>query len=420
MSCITHLSENIAKNTALVGQWLASQNAKELTFEQDATAEFPDTVGEPNVEKARLAILDDTKTLHDLIAGPGEVLRRICWGSVDNSAQQCIYHFNVLGAVPLDGGATYDEISTKTNLSTSQLKALVRQSATNRVLREDDPEHVVHTASSALLLKDPAMMDWYGHTVEEMFPAGAKLAQALENTAATKVSAFGLAFGTHEPIYTFLEKHPARQARFFGAMEGVGRDYGHSLEHIVNGYPWAQLQNATVVDVGGSSGFMSVALAMAHPNLIKVIVQDYKHTIEEGAAQLPSNLVGRVSFMAHDFFNQQPLAAADVYIMRHVCHNWSTDNCAKIIANIAAVMSPQSKLLLVEVVVLPSNQEESSVAERYMRNLDVAMLQMLNTQERSESEWREVVRSADTRLELTSFVRPKGSWDSIIEISMKE
>lgn len=122
----------------------------------------------------------------------------------------------------------------------------------NRVLREDGPDHVVHTACSALLLRNRAMMDWYGHCVEEMFPAGAKIAEALEKyrgSTAPEDSAFGLAFNTRDPIYKFFELHPERQARFFGAMEGVGKDPGHSLEHIVNGYPWAGLKNATVVDV---------------------------------------------------------------------------------------------------------------------------------------------------------------------------
>ncbi|KAL8725156.1 MAG: hypothetical protein Q9166_007531 [cf. Caloplaca sp. 2 TL-2023] len=292
----------------------------------------------------------------------------------------------------------------------------------NRVLREDGPDHVIHTASSALLLRDRAMMDWYGHCIEEMFPASAKIAEALEKyqgSTAPQDSAFGLAFDTKEPIYKFLEQYPDRQARFFGAMEGVGKDPGHSLDHIVNGYPWAELEKATVVDVGGSSGFMSVALAKAHPNLAKLIVQDYKHTVEKGAAQLPSELFGRVEFVAHDFFDAQPIAGADVYIMRHICHNWSSENSARIIREIVPVMKPRSRILLVEVVVIASNKEDSSVAERYMRNVDITMLQMLNTQERSEQEWRELVRAADSRLELTRIFKPKGSWDSIIEISLR-
>jgi hypothetical protein len=80
MPSIQSLSENIAKNTALVEQWLTTKNAKALSFEQDADEEFPSTAGEAEVEAARLAILDDTQTLHDLVLGPGEVLRRICWG----------------------------------------------------------------------------------------------------------------------------------------------------------------------------------------------------------------------------------------------------------------------------------------------------------------------------------------------------
>lgn len=167
--------------------------------------------------------------------------------------QQCIYHFKFLQAIPLQGGASYEEISEKTGLSLPQVKAIVRQSATNRVLREDNPNHVVHTASSALLLRNRVMMDWFGHCVEEMFPAGAKLAEALEQYQGSTVqedSAFNLAFNTRDPVYKFFEKHPERQARFFGTMEGVGKDYGHSLEHVVSGYPWAELgKSATVVDV---------------------------------------------------------------------------------------------------------------------------------------------------------------------------
>lgn len=50
--------------------------------------------------------------------------------------------------------------------------------------------------------------------------------------------------------------------------------------------------------------------------------------------------------------------------------------------------------------------------------MDVTMLQMLNTQERSEREWREVVSATHSNLELTRIFKPKGSWDSIIEISL--
>lgn len=194
---------------------------------------------------------------------------------------------------------------------------------------------------------------------------------------------------------------------------------------------------------------MSVALAQAHPNLSKVVVEDYQHTIEQGAAQLPKELANRVQFQAHDFFKPQPVHGADVYILRHICHNWSTANSAKILKELVSVMKPTSKILLVEVVVKPSGMEDSTIAERYMRsvlsevsiliaicfadnawdtdmcpcahrNVDVTMLQMLNTQERSKVEWEQVVEATDPRLELTRVFKPKGSWDSIVEVSFKK
>lgn len=80
MASIKALSERIARNSAQAEKWLASKNVKVPSFEQDAEEEFPSTAGEAEIEAARSAILDDTSTLHDLLIGPGEVLRRICWG----------------------------------------------------------------------------------------------------------------------------------------------------------------------------------------------------------------------------------------------------------------------------------------------------------------------------------------------------
>ncbi|CAO1603738.1 hypothetical protein XANCAGTX0491_007317 [Xanthoria calcicola] len=254
MISIQDLGARIARNSALIDQWLSDKHARVPSFEDGGGGIFLSTAGVDEIETARLAVVNDTMTIHDLLIGPGEVLRRICWGAIDNAVQQCIYHFKFLQAIPLEGGATYKEVSTQVGLSEAKVRAIVRQSAMNRVLRQDGPNHVIHTASSGLLLRDRAMMDWYGHCVEEMFPASAKITETLKKypgSTAPQDSAFSLAFNTKAPIYKFLEQFPDRQARFFGAMEGVGKDPGHRLEHVVHGYPWAELDKATVV-IGGS------------------------------------------------------------------------------------------------------------------------------------------------------------------------
>jgi 6-hydroxytryprostatin B O-methyltransferase len=81
MPSIKELSERIASNSALVEEWLASKNARMPSFEQDADDEFPDTGDEHEIEAARMAVIDDTSALHDLLLGPREVLARV-WGGV--------------------------------------------------------------------------------------------------------------------------------------------------------------------------------------------------------------------------------------------------------------------------------------------------------------------------------------------------
>lgn len=42
---------------------------------------------------------------------------------------------------------------------------------------------------------------------------------------------------------TLYYQRRERQAKFSRAIEGVGKDPGHSLEHVVSGYPWGELDD---------------------------------------------------------------------------------------------------------------------------------------------------------------------------------
>lgn len=71
---------------------------------------------------------------------------------------------------------------------------------------------------------------------------------------------------THADIQSMCRK------RFADMMRFMTREPGLEPEHIVNGFPWAELGEATVVDLGGSHGAISCALARKYPSL-KLVVQ---------------------------------------------------------------------------------------------------------------------------------------------------
>ncbi|GKZ52206.1 hypothetical protein AnigIFM49718_000078 [Aspergillus niger] len=419
---LTDLAARITANAQLLDAHLKSHNLPSPSTCISACPDFPNPKNDPAVESARIALLEDTQTLRNYALGPAQVVRELCWNTIDLAVQQVLYHFSIPTLIPLKSSTSYTTLSSQTNLPERTLRLLLRQSFLNGIFYEPEPDRVAHTASSAALVTNAPFYDWFGHSAEEVFPASAKLAEALERCSQSGIgdgraedSAFSLAVGGGESVFEFFEKRPDKQRRFRGAMEAVGMDGGHDLGFVVGGFDWGKVGRGVVVDVGGSSGFLSIALANAYENL-SFVVQDYKHIVDEGRAALPSHLSERVSFQAHDFFAPQTVAG-DVYLLRHVCHNWSDKNAARILRNLVPAMKGSSRILLVEIVTV-CPEVVNRVQERYMRNVDVTMLQMLNTQERSREDWESVVTLADKRLKVLGIHRPEGSWDSIIEIGL--
>ncbi|PVH94145.1 S-adenosyl-L-methionine-dependent methyltransferase, partial [Periconia macrospinosa] len=74
-----------------------------------------------------------------------------------------------------------------------------------------------------------------------------------------------------------------------------------------------------VVDVGGSHGAISLALAEGFPDL-RFVVHDLHSVISESSAFPENAITSRISVMTHDFFTLQPFAGAGVYYYRCIFH----------------------------------------------------------------------------------------------------
>lgn len=202
---------------------------------------------------------------------------------------------------------------------------------------------------------------------EEAFPASAKIVEALEKfpySGEPNESPFTLAFGS-----SFFErkvKQPETMQRFAQAMSGWSQ--GDGSEHMRDFYNWTSIpKGATVVDVGGAAGHISLAIASKLPQL-QFLVEDLAPVSEQAnrlISSFPESVSERVKFLAHDFFEPQPVEArnAAVYIMRYILHDWSDIYARKILKNIFDAMGRGSKLLVADAVmppagVLPRCQEE--------------------------------------------------------------
>lgn len=143
----------------------------------------------------------------------------------------------------------------------------------------------------------------------------------------------------------------------------MGSVDGLQYTHFIKAFSWDSVR--TFVDIGGANGDLAIALAQEIPH-IHCIVQDMQDVATEGASLLPKDLEGRIEFMAHDYFAEQPVVGADVYHYRWIFHDNSDKYCKKIIAGLVPALRKGSRVIISELVV-PLPGEVDKYQEWYTR-----------------------------------------------------
>lgn len=259
---------------------------------------------------------------------------------------------------------------------------------TDHLFREPAPGHIKHTIATKALVLMPMLAPWSQMGMYEVGPAKMRVCnetwqnnlsagadnisrwlmqqlngQSLRNLSMRyvtmneaplsddptnmRIQGFNIANDTEKIMFDYFEDHPDRMNRFKSAMSFLQTFPGLENSYVAKGFDWAALGKATVVDVGGSHGKVSIDLAKEYPDL-HFVVQDLPKVIEEAKKELPEELAGRIEFMAHDFFTEQPVKNADIFYLRWVLHDWSDKYCIKILRSLIPAFKPGVKLVLSE------------------------------------------------------------------------
>ena len=81
------------------------------------------------------------------------------------------------------------------------------------------------------------------------------------------------------------------------------------------------------------------------------VVADIPSVIEEARKTIRSRgLENRCETAECDFFKEIP-AGSDAYLMSNILHDWPDERCVTILKNCRMAMKPESKLLIVEMIV---------------------------------------------------------------------
>jgi len=235
-----------------------------------------------------------------------------------------------------------------------------------------------HTPASELLRSDHphslrAMIRWIN--TKPAWDAWGRLDHSLK----TGAPAFDAVHGTH--VFDYLKTDPLTGAIFNDAMTGFSAMTGHA---VAEAYDFGSTK--TLVDVGGGHGALLSAILTRYPS-ISGIVYDLPEVVA-GAPAAPGDLASRIDTVAGSFFEGVP-QGANGYIMKHILHDWSDQQCVQILRHCRDNMTDNGKVLVVEQLV--TDGPESTFAKL----LDLEMLVMTTGgRERTATEFGSILEQA--------------------------
>ncbi|KAI1467890.1 S-adenosyl-L-methionine-dependent methyltransferase [Daldinia caldariorum] len=408
---------------------LAPQSTGQVLFQLEGQS--------PELKKARRELLEITQEIQVRARGPADLLEQY---QIQYNALSCLrwlLHFKIFTHVPADSKPiAYATLASLASVPLGRLQSVARMAMTAGLFAEPDPGHVAHSPLSLRFATDALLRDWAVFITEYGAPATQAMTEATEKWGESRAldqTAWNVFGGTTKTFFEYLKDVPGMVDLFSRYMQGQGLSEGMRLEHVLDGFDWAGLDDdAHIVDVGGSNGFVSVALAKAHPGF-KFTVQDLPEAVEalsSTLADLPDAIASRVQFQAHSFFDPQPPQhpAPDVYFLRKILHDWPADRAREILSQLGEALRnrkeekerPGSARIVIMDIILPAPGTIERTQEAMLRVRDLSMAQAFNSQERNLGDWEELFESAEPKLRLLGWKQPPGSAMAVMEVGLAE
>ncbi|KAK8133248.1 S-adenosyl-L-methionine-dependent methyltransferase [Apiospora kogelbergensis] len=393
---IVELASKIQSSVIQLQSILDAKGVPSPSFDENAPDRLPREATE-----AQDAVLDATQELYDLLLdSPAAVLKVTANNSIGSLG--FISRFDLPNMVPLGGRLSFAEVAKKTGFAESVVARLLRDAMCVRIFHEPEHGMVAHTKTSKAL-RQPWLLAFIVDALEKW-----------PNCEEPSQTSYNLVHKTEGSYFDNVAKDPERAARFAAGMAIQWELPGYQLEYLLDGYDWAGLGRAKVVDLGGFRGRISVALAERFPDL-DLLVEDMGMNEQEAHAAVPAHLKPRVNFRVHDMFLPQPVSA-DVYYIRQVLHDWPDKYSIKVLRQQIPALKKGAKLLLNESL-LPEAPGSSLPLwrERDLRTMDLGLIATMNGRERTLAEWKAMVAEADPRFKFQKVTETTGSMLAMLE-----
>jgi predicted O-methyltransferase YrrM len=194
------------------------------------------------------------------------------------------------------------------------------------------------------------------------------------------------------PFFDYLAAHPDEGVLFGAAMTSMSAPVIRDAVEVID-----IAGAATVVDVGGAHGAYALAMLAKHPEL-EAVVLDLPHSLPGArAAAAERGLDERFSAVPGDFFQRVP--PGDIMLLKFILHDWTDEDCLRILANCRDALRPGGRIVITEIVI---DDHAPGIAPL----MDIAMLASAGSRERTLAEFDDLLARSGLRRTGATPVEP--------------
>ncbi len=311
-----------------------------------------------------------------------QLLQLICGAFIS----QAVYVAAKLGIADLlaDGPKHVDQLAERTSTHSRSLYRLLRSLASVGTFTEIEGKVFSNTPMSETMRSDidrstRDLAIWIGE--EPHWRVYGHLLYSVQTGKAAWDKVLG------EPVFPYLFNTDKELGQIFNqAMTSLSHQ---SIGAVLATYDFSGAN--TIADIAGGFGHLLAAILQKNSGANGILF-DLPAPLA-GATQMFESygVTDRVELVEGDFFKEVPVKA-DIYLLKHIIHDWYEDNCEKILRNIHASMPDDARVLIIEAVIPDGNDPNLG------KIIDLEMLLSPGGVERTQVEFAELLSAAGFRL----------------------
>lgn len=241
-------------------------------------------------------------------------------------------------AVPA-AGIPVGELADRVGAPVDSVTRLIRALAAGGVFSLDEAGIVHHTSGSEVLHPGhPATLhDTVLLLTREHYAVWGHLTDAVRTGQPQWSAVFG---GTY---FDYAAETP-EFARVLGTANDEGAAALADELHATLVSHGALAPSGRLVDVAGGTGYLLWELLRRSPAATGVLVE----RAEAAPIAIPADLAARAEVEYRDMFADPLPRGGDLYVIKHVLHNWPDADALVVLRAVAAALGPSSRLAIVE------------------------------------------------------------------------